>query len=184
MGCREFFESNLENKESCKLLQNLNSDEQLAWETESASEYSPGPVSDTEMLCRHVLHPVHFDSQNNNIKPTFFDDASGKGASVNRLQHTNIDQIRDAAQTRVETTNKNPPSTGLRQLIGYSNVTANEVRGIFTGVPSRRAMAVYDTAKSDDPSHADICQLVKSKELGKSVRAQLYLLAKSRFKLF
>lgn len=184
MGCREFFQSNLENKEPCKLLQNLSSEEQLAWEVESASEYSPGLVSNSEELCRHVLNPVHFDPQSNSIKPTFFDDATGKGASVNRLLHTSIDQIREAAQARVDMINKNPPNTGFRQLIGYSKVTANEVRSIFTGSPSRRAMAVYDTAKSDDPSHADICQLVKSKELGKSVRAQLYLLAKSRFTFF
>lgn len=184
MGCREFFQSNLENKEPCKLLQNLSSDEQLAWEVESASEYSPGPVSNSEELCRHVLNPVHFDPQNNSIKPSFFDDASGKGASVNRLFYTNIEQIREAAQARVDMINRNPPNTGLRQLIGYSNVTANDVRAIYTGSPSRRAIAVYDTAKSDDPSHADICQLVKSKEQGKSVRAQLYLLAKNRFKFF
>lgn len=184
MGCREFFQENLENNERCKLLQNVPVEDQLAWETESASLYSPQPITDSEVLCRHVLNPVHFDLQSNSITPTFFDDATGKGASVNRLLHTSIDQIREAAQARVDMINKNPPKSGLRQLIGYSNVTANEVRAIYTGSPSRRAIAVYDTAKSDDPSHADICQLIKSKEQGKSVRAQLYLLAKSRFKLF
>jgi hypothetical protein len=45
-------------------------------------------------------------------------------------------------------------------------------------------MAVYDTAKSNDPSHADICQLVKTKEMEKSVRVQLYWLAKDRLVLF
>ncbi len=184
MGCREFFQSNLENKEPCKLLQNLSSDKQLAWEAESASEYSPGPVSNSEELCRHVLNPVHFDLQNNTIKPSFFDDASGKGASVNRLFYTNIEQIRKAAQARVDMSNKNPPNSGLRKLIGYSSVTANEVREIFTGMPPRRAMAVYDTAKSDDSSHADICQLVKTKVMEKSVRVQLYWLAKNRLILF
>jgi hypothetical protein len=184
MGCREFFQENLENNERCKLLQNVSVEEQLAWETESASLYSPQPITDSEILCRHVLNPVHFDPQTNSIKPNFFEDASGKGASVNRLLYTNIEKIRKDAQARVDISNQNPPKTGLRKLIGYANVTASEVREIYTGMPPRRAMAAYDTAKSDDPSHADICQLVKTKAMEKSVRVQLYWLAKSRFTFF
>lgn len=184
MGCREFFQANTENKECCKALQEIPLTEQLAWEAESASEFSPGPTSHDEVLCRHVVNPTHFDPLNGTIKPNFFDDASAKGASVNRLNHTTIDAVRQNAQSRVDKTNESPPNTGARELIGYTTITVAEVRTVFSGDSSRRALGVYDTAKPDDPSHADICQLVSGKQQGKSVRAQLYQIAKNRLVRF
>ena len=184
MGCREFFQANAENKERCKALQAIPLTEQLAWEVETASEHSPAVVGRGEVLCRHVENPTHFDALNGTIKPNFFDDASSKGASVNRLSHTTIAAVQRCAQAKVDATNKSPPLTGLRKLIGYTTITAAEVRAVFTPTPSLRALGVYDTAKPDDPSHADICQLVSGKKQGKSVRAQLYQIAKNRLVRF
>lgn len=184
MSCREFFKNNAENKERCKALQAIPLHSQLAWEKETASEFSPGLLTHDELLCRHVVNPQHFDPVNRAIKPTFFDDASDKGASVNRLGHTTVEAIQQGAQTRVNKTNENPPQTGPRELIGYTTVTTAEVRQISAGEPLRQGLSVYDTANFDDISHADICQLVGGKQEGKSVRAQLYQLAKSRLVLF
>ena len=184
MGCREFFQANAENKERCKTLQAISPSEQLAWEGETASEHSPCVVEDDEVLCRHVENPTHFDASSRTIKPTFFDDASNKGASVNRLSHTTIAAVQQRAQAKVAATNENPPLTGVRRLIGYTTITASEVRAVFTSPSSLRALGVYDTAKPDDPSHADICQLVSGKQQGKSVRAQLYQIAKNRLMRF
>jgi hypothetical protein len=184
MGCRDFFRTNTENKERCKALQEVSAITQIAWEMQSASEFSPGPVSHDEVLFRQVLNPTHFDPVNGTIKPNFFDDASDKGASVNRLGWTTIAKLRQSAQLRVNVINVNPPSTGPRELIGYTTITVSEVRSVFIDTPPRRALGVYDTAKPNDPSHADICQLVTGKRQGKSVRAQLYMLAKTRLVRF
>lgn len=184
MGCREFFQANTENRERCKALQDVSPDIQVAWETESASEFSPGPASHDETLCRQVLNPHHFDPVNGTIKPNFFDDASDKGASVNRLGHTTVEMLRQGAQFRVDQINANPPASGVRELIGYTTITVEEVRAVFADTPPRRALGVYDTAKQNDQSHADICQLVSGKKLGKSVRAQLFQIAKTRLVRF
>ena len=184
MGCWEFFQANAGNNERCKALQLISPPEQLAWEEETASKYSPTVVGHAEVLCRHVENPTHFDELSGTIRPNFFDDASSKGASVNRLSHTTIEAVQQFAQAKVDATNQSPPNTGLRQLIGYTTITAEEVRSVFIPTGLRRALGVYDTAKPDDPSHADICQLVKGKQEGKSVRAQLYQIAKTRLVRF
>lgn len=180
MGCRDFFQANTENKELCRILQAVSPEQQLAWEVESASKHSPGPANSDETISRQVLNPQHFDTVTGTIKPTFFDDASSKGASVNRLAHITVEGMRLTAQSRVDQINANPPASGVRVLIGYTMVTVGEVRSIFADTPQRRALAVYDTAKHDDPSHADICQLISGKMIGKSIRAQLFQFAKSR----
>lgn len=184
MNCIKFFKENADNKERCKLLQEVSVDVQISWEAQSASEYSPGPVDDKEEVCRQVLNPTHFDPVNGTIRPTFFDDASDKGASVNRLNYKQVEVLRREAQCRVDKVNENPPSTGVRELIGYATVMVEDVRKIFADNPPRRALGVFDTAKPDDESHADICQLVSGKRLGKSVRAQLFQIAKTRLVQF
>lgn len=184
MGCREFFQANRDNQERCKALQAIPPPKQLAWEEETASEHSPAVVGHAEVLCRHVENPTHFDELSGTIRPNFFDDASGKGASVNRLSHITIEAVQRFAQAKVDAINQTPPKTGPRKLIGYTTVTAGEVRSVFIPTVLRRALGVYDTAKPDDPSHADICQLVKGKQEGKSVRAQLYQIAKNRLVRF
>ena len=165
-------------------MQDVSPDIQVAWESESASEFSPGPASHNETLFRQVLNPHHFDLVNGTIKPNFFDDASDKGASVNRLSHTTVELLRQSAQFRVDQINVNPPASGVRVLIGYTTVTVDEVRAVFADTPPRRALGVYDTAKHDDQSHADICQLVSGKQQGKSVRAQLFQIAKAKLVRF
>ena len=184
MGCRDFFQGNAENNERCKALQSLDFEQQVAWESESASEYSPGPAGSDEKLSRQVLNPHHFDFLSDTIKPSFFDDASDKGASVNRLDHIEVETLRQNAQRRVDRVNLNPPSTGARVLIGYTTFSVEEVRSIFADSPPRRAFGVYDTARHDDRSHADVCQLVSSRQSGKSVRAQLFKIAKTRLVRF
>lgn len=185
MGCRDFFQANIENNERCKVLQEVDAKEQVAWESESASEHSPGFASPDETLSRQVLNPHHFDPVSGTISPNFFDDASNKGASVNRLAHITIGHLRHNAQLRVDESNVTPPATGPRTLIGYTTLTVGEVRSIFADTtPPRRALGVYDTARHDDKSHADICQLVSGKKLGKSVRTQLFLIAKTRLVRF
>lgn len=187
--CRDFFESNRGDKEVCKKLQVLPEAKQVSWELEPASAHSPGVVANDEQLCRQVLDPTHFDSVSGTIKPTFFDDASDKGASCHRLGFASPDSVRAMTVARAEAMNVNPPATGPRTAIGYTTFGAEEVRSIRTAplTPAqegRRGAAVYDTALPEDVSHADVCQLVAGRQEGKSVRAQLWKLAKDRLVRF
>jgi hypothetical protein len=141
------------------------------------------------MLCRQVLDPTHFDQVSGTIKPTFFDDASDKGASCHRLAHTSVEDVKGMTMARAEAMNINPPATGPRTAIGYTTFGAGEVRSIrpASSPPApivRRGAAVYDTGLPEDGSHADVCQLVAGRQEGKSVRAQLWKLAKDRLVRF
>ena len=185
MNCCEFFESVKDNLTYCKALQTHPEDVQLSWEGESASASSPSPVISDEILVRQVIDPTHYDHVSNNIAPTFFDDASSRGASCHRIKHITIEKVKEIAEARVAIVNLDPPKTGIRRAIGFTKLSALAVRNVFPeSMPNRRGSAVYDTAKSDDISHADICQLVSGKQEGKSVRAQLFMLAKERLELF
>lgn len=185
MVAREFFRLHAGTESLCKELQRLPGDTHLAWQQESVSDHSPEPVHDAEVLCRQVVDPAHFDRVTGTIKPTFFSDASSRGASCHRLRHTSHEAIRRFTEARVATANINPPPSGPRLAIGYATVLANEVRAIR---PESNASCigagVFDTAKIDDASHADVCQLVGGGQEGKSVRAQLFLLAKDRLVRF
>lgn len=184
MICRDFFEANKGSKELCTALQKVPLDDQLAWEGESASPHSLGPIEDDEVFCRQVVDPTHFDKVSGTIKPNFLDDASHKGASGHRLKHTTVRTLREISEARVAKANEDPPPTGLRESIGYATVTAAEVRCVFTEPLLRRALGIYDTGREDDRSHADICQLVSGKQQGKSIRAQLFKIAKDRLVRF
>ena len=185
MGCREFFLEQSANKQRCKVLQTRTLETQLEWESESASEFSPKPVSDDEDLVRYWLNPVHFDTNTSGLKPTAFEDAANKGLSVNRLAYTSITEIRAMAHKRVEEWIKDHPQQFPRELIGYSVFGTNEVRDVkVPGPPPRRALGVYDTAQSDDPSHSDVCELIGTAQGIRSVRSQMWRLLSGRLKRF
>lgn len=186
MGCREFFEANATNQDSCKALQNESLETQIEWESQTASEHSPGPVVDDEQLVRYWLNPVHFDRQTGTLKPTAFDEACSFGLSVNRLKHVTIDEVRDLAQCRVNQSGQANPDQVPRELIGYSAFSAAEVRKVQTAdpPPGRRAFGVYDTANPQDLSHADVCQIASKAQGAKSARMQMRQLANSRLKSF
>lgn len=178
MNCRLLFEQRPVDQEICKVLQEYPEVDQLRWEQESATIHSPSPVRDEEVLCRHVVDPAHYDGVTGTIKPTFFSDASSRGASCHRLAYTSEARIHKLALARVSVHNVMVGAADHRQAIGYAMIRAAAVREIHVATGGRRGAAIYDTAKADDVSHADICQLVSGKWDGKSVRAQLWQLAK------
>lgn len=177
MGCIEFFLENAETKEVCKLLQEKSHDEILAWETETASEFSPGPVLDEEILQRQIISPIHFDHATQKLTAMAFDDASGKGLSVNRTDYDDETLLTDAGIARVEQYNLN--NDRQREFWGLISLISSEVRAITVPTPDPapdtapiRGFAIYDTANETSKSHADICQIVK-KAQGRSVRSKL-----------
>jgi hypothetical protein len=173
MGCIEFFIEHAETKEVCKLLQEKSHDEILAWETETASEFSPGPVLDEEILQRQIISPIHFDHATQKLTAMAFDDASGKGLSVNRTDYDNETHLTDAGIARVQQYNLN--NDRQREFWGLISLVSSEVRAITVTTPDTapvRGFAIYDTANETSKSHADICQIVK-KAQGRSVRSKL-----------
>lgn len=182
MDCREFFAAHGAGGQKCKALQDKLPELQAEWQKQVASEHSPGPVNDSENLIRYWLIPVHFDDKTRTLRPTAFDDMSDKGLSVNRSSYATLRQIAEMANSRVELAKNTGKS---RELVGYSNFSASEARLIVPAEPrtsDRPVVGVYDTAKADDPSHADVCQLVSSAQGGRSARTQLRELSIKRFK--
>ena len=180
MMCVDFFSQNSNNKDKCKLLYQIPQDKLLAWELESASEYSPGPVKNEEFLYRQILSPVHYDEEAKAFKPTAFDDASNKGMSVNRLEYTSIEHINQMANDRVEQHNQSYPEKP-RSFPGTVRFVCDDIRKITVhpdgSVAPVRGCVVYDTAYEHDQSHADICEIAKTKAYARSVRLSILDLA-------
>ncbi len=182
MTCIDFFSKNLGNPKICKLLQEIQIDKLLAWEFESATEHSPGPVSNKEFLYRQIWSPTHYDEATNTLAPTAFDDASNKGMSVNRLKYTSKEEVFQTANDRVENYNKVNPTKPSRSFPGAIRFVCADIRNITFLPPEEgarpvRGCAIYDTAYKNDLSHADICQIVQSKAHGRSVRLSILDLA-------
>jgi len=180
MKCIEFFSQNSSNNQKCKLLHNFPQDKLLAWELETASEYSPKTVSNEEVLCRQILSPVHYDRETNTFTTAAFADASSIGMSVNRLGYTSKEHIARMANDRVGQHNQSNPDK-QRSFFGTIHFVCDDIRQITVqteeDVNPVRGFAVYDTALEQDRSHADICEIVKKKSHTRSVRLSIRDLA-------
>ena len=170
MDCREFFKINEGNTDKCKLLQDKPG-QALNWEKScSASEYSPGLVEESETLYRQVFIPIHVDDETGKLKPALFDDASSKGLSVNRADFIPFQTFIEKGLAKAATDRERKPD---RQFFGLASTKCGNVRAILT-TASERAFCVFDTAHANDLSHADVCQIVRGKQEGRSARSKLY----------
>lgn len=185
MECKEFFRVHAYNNDKCRELQKLSENVQIDWESQSASEYSPGRVEDEETIFRQVMSPLHFDESSAEFKASLFSDVKDKGLSVNRISHCSIEFLEDDLEKRVAKVNENPDRKEDRfpwGLLPFSTATIRAVVVTQTDGTIRRGLGVYDTAKPDDPSHADVCQLVPEGAQARSVRKSLLDLANAWLK--
>lgn len=173
--CRDFFAINVENGDVAKKLQDNSS--AVQWEQLSASDHSPGPVRNDEVLYRQILHPIHVDLVSKTLKPTAFNDVSDKGMSVERLTYKSLEAIRQSGRDRAAAQRNNPKNAD-RQLFAVAELHSVEIRSIVVD-GGKRGLAVYDTAQYDNAAHADVCQIVKGRQSGRSVRSQLIDAVKS-----
>ncbi|WP_141753188.1 hypothetical protein [Duganella sp. HH101] len=177
----DFFSAHEMDGERCKALQKLEEATVIAWERESASVHSPGPVEDPEVLYRQMLNPTHYDATNKILKATAFADTSDKGGSVNRANLQSYEEAVQAATVRVAQINERKPGGAKVDLWEIIELRCQDVRDISTlaqpDLPARRAFAVFDTALEDAPSHADICQVAPGSATGRSARSKLLDLA-------
>jgi len=120
-----------------------------ACEQHSVSSHSPGVVQDDEYLVRLIFSPTHFNEQTGKLKPFAFFDCKDKGLSVNRMQYTSVEELKQTAAFI---------SHG-RRMIGVVVAKCADIRSI-RDEEDERAFCVYDTATKNNQSHADICQAV------------------------
>jgi hypothetical protein len=182
MNCIDFFSEHAESLEKCKLLVEISHDELIAWEEHKASEYSPGPVCNEEYLYRQINQPIHFDRTTNSFTPEAFNDVFDKGLSVNRVNYISYEENKEKALTRVIQHNTSNPGKDPRSYIGCIQFHCHDFRAIVKsfddGVEPVRVFAIYDTAYSNDQSHADICLIVKADKLQRrSIRVEIMDLA-------
>lgn len=178
MECKEFFDANNGNVQKCKLLQEMPQDILIAWESQSASEYSPRILDDDEFLYQQIVDPTHLDPNGRALKPTAFQDSANKGLSTNRLEYSSLAEIVERGVRRATDFNTANPDRPPRTLWGFAPFNVGAVRKILSPSTGTRGFFVYDTALVDDVSHADICQGAKDQKFERSVRFSLYDMAK------
>lgn len=169
MDGKEFFSQNSDNKDKCKALQAIPVETLSTWEAEGVSEISPGPISNEEEVARQIFCPLHWDEEVGKLKPNFFDDASNKGLSSDRLSHATVAEIVERGlkrQGEKDTADKPYKYRGLASL------SVSAVRNITEG--DKRLLGVFDTAQTDNASHCDICVIAAGKQASRSARAKLY----------
>lgn len=120
-------------------------------ETVSCNASSPGPVQDREYLLRFVVSPYHLISgTKKKINPAALfktEELTERGGSVDRLDHTCKEIIYKTAEDLSQ--------KARNQCLGVLKGNCGEIRRI-TDSNQNQVFMVYDTAKPDWISHADI----------------------------
>lgn len=149
-----FFSDDTIAQTKCVALQSHH-EQALSWENISVSKFSPGTVTNDEILVRAMFDPIHVDKETGEIKPTAYDDAIDKGLSTNRHKYSElyeieikaIEQAKEASKTRTP-----------REYLGYVIASVSNIRNQY--VYEKRIFAVFDTSLFDDISHADVCTIL------------------------
>jgi len=142
-------------------------------ETQTVSKFSPGVVGNEETVARQVYTPIHVNAETGEILPTLFSDVKDKGMSVNRLSHASEQQVADMGYAKQDRDRANGND---RTYQGFVQASASAIRALNDGQP---LFCIFDTAREDDVSHADVCQ----RYAGRSGR-QLKKLRKRLFEVF
>jgi len=185
MTCRAFFDSEKDNDKKCKLLQELESPVLAQWETETASEHSPGIVKDDEVIYQQVVDPTHISPTGDGLLPKAFDVCSSHGLSTNRFAYSTLAELTQKGEARAHEYNRNSPDKPQRKLWGFVPFSVRDIRKIVCKETGARGLFVFDTADADDITHAEICQggiESKSKIQARNVRYSLYELAKGNLR--
>ena len=174
--CCEFFCKNAKNLKKVKEL--LKEPERSAWESMSASEYSPCTVQGEETVVRQIMRPHHIEKTTGEISPTAFEDVFGMGLSVHRLTYCAAKEAVDRGKIRAQEFNNKHPEKPQRSLFGVVEFQVHELRALIVD-GHMRAVCIYDTALEDDKSHADVCMVAEqTPQNQRSVRFQLFEAAK------
>ena len=109
-----------------------------------------------------MLDPVHWNSQKNEFSPGAFTDVETIGMSSNRIEHTKIEFLVQAAESRAKEYNK-AHHDKLRQFLGFVVFRVSDIRqGHFQAdenAPKIRLFGAFDTAMLNNESHSDVLRL-------------------------
>lgn len=174
MSCREFFESlptGPDSRKRASLISNERPDG--CCEKESVSAHSAGKVEDAEHLFRFIFSPIHIEDDGR-VNAAAFSDVQDKGLSCDRDATAEPSTaIHERGSAQVNTHNQDNPDKGPRKYLGVVGALCEDIRTLPYDDGSK-AFAVYDTAKADNPSHADVFQITtKSPSQQKLLRKRL-----------
>lgn len=154
--------------------------ERFEWEKESVSDLSPGRV-EQEIVCRQIHSPLYYNPEKRELTPSAFDDTGNKGFSVDRTVYATRDEIIDRGTSRADEYNALNVGKPGRTLIGLAHLETLDVRA-HVCESGLQAFGIYDTARPDNLSHADIC-LIGANSKKERHRARAHLFEKVQFEL-
>lgn len=176
MSCREFFESLPSSGADVKKRADQIDQEYPngQCELESVSSVSPGIVKSSEFAHRFVISPHHVDKESGKILSTFFNDCSSIGMSCQRSENSHASEdihVRGAAIVQDWNT-ANPDSARPRTYLGVVSAKCGNIRNMVPRADApeqpqsydKPVMAIYDTAKTGDLQHVDICWVRADRE--------------------
>lgn len=177
MGCKKFFTDGHEKSELCSKLQEV--PDVLAWELETASDFSPGVVENLEAIIRQIFSPIHVDDDGK-ITPAGLNEAISHGLSTNRLKYISELDVVSKGIDKQNFDNQNSNRTP-KNFIGVTDFEASMVREI-TDHNGSKGLAIFDTASKDNISHSDLFCFLPQKSW-RSIRSKLLTIANTNFRL-
>lgn len=156
-------------------------------QTEKASEHSPGPVADHELLARSLDYPTKFTDLGG-LNDSLFQDAFSHGASAQRLLNgweAHASDVHGRFEVRAKarregTDGRYPDPENL--YIGAFHMTAAELRACKLDDDTAPRVRVYDAGDASDQLHAEIIVDATGlkKPQRKELRVRLMTLAQQR----
>ena len=119
-----------------------------ACEHESVSQYSPGPVADSEVLVRTLFREQQLD-QEGRLKPAYFrPEPATRGFSVDRVLLMGPGPLKSSKRADAR----------YNGYLKFIATCSNDIRHLLEG--GQRLFCIYDSATAENRAHADICQNV------------------------
>lgn len=118
-------------------------------ETESLSEYSPGLITDDEVIARVVCTPMHVHRKHPKLMASFFSKAMSQGASVQRLDHATDAELAKCVEDLIA-------GGSDRVWLGYVVASAGAIRALQLRQADEQSFCVVDAALPRNPAHAEI----------------------------
>ena len=148
-------------------------------EVARTSRYSPGPVSETEVLIRLIVSPRHIHRKKGTPTAAALTHAENQGLSIFRESIAKNEEIRRSAERLVEGARSADPKAGI---FGVFRIPCNVIRQV--AIPDAApSYCVYDTAEKEIPSHAEAFQRIVGfdKSVHDSRRNALFALVAPNF---
>lgn len=168
---KEVFLNKELSKEKVIELHKFEYEEILKCEKETVSTYSPGVISDEEVLARNIYseHDLIVIDGIKSISETVFSDVVDKGFSIIRMSIANHEEVIGIGYNKLSMDIKSG-KVG-RGYLGYITAEANQIRNFFYEIKEnsivtsndnseKRVFSIFDTADENLKYHGEICSLI------------------------